>query len=264
MRSTPVGRKKERRKRKRRRKGKNTEERIQIKNNLFFLAVSSHSVVTAKESMKEEEEEEVKEKRRSRARKSLEAQTLEIRSRGEVNLGLVTERFVTLPTFALATKLPKISFVIGIPHGPVALWRAKITLFLVELLVTTVKKVDLRIVKSRVMFLVTLSIDVTEETREIWPTFPREFAMEHEYTSFTVVRLNFGCVSQGIEKTLLYEVLAVEIESTLNVATVVLVRISTIDYREVVDLVLEVPAHQRRQRIRGNRFKILVFTLRQW
>jgi len=51
---------------------------------------------------------------------------------------------------------------------------------------------------------------------------------------------------------------------TVYVSIVVLVRISAIDYGEILDVIIEFPVDEIDYRLRGDALQVLVFARRQW
>lgn len=167
--------------------------------------------------------------------------------------------FATLPTLAFAAEELALLGMVGMPHWFILLRRAELLLFRVEFFVAAVQQVDFRVVERRIVFLVTLAVQTTEETREIRPAFPGELAVEHEYVTLVVVGLDLGNQrAQWFEQGLLDEIFVVEIQRSLDVACIVLVRVATVDEPVGADAVGELAAQQCRERVRCDRFQIRV------
>lgn len=157
---------------------------------------------------------------------ALKGKTLEIRSHCLADpFGLLR-----LPALALAAKESVLLLVIRVLHRLVTLRRAKLLLLAVKHLVAPQQEINLRIVQRRVVLLVARAVQSAQSPREIRPALPRELAMEHEYVAPVGVELDLGNgIGQVIEHDLLDEIYVVDVHRPLDVARLVLVRITAID-----------------------------------
>jgi len=172
---------------------------------------------------------------------------------------------VSLPTFALAAEELALLRVIGMPHRLVFLRRAEFPLFPVESRIAAVQQVDLRMVQRWIVLLIALAIQATQESREIRSAFPGELAVKHEYVTLVGLGLNLGNDRvQGPEQNLFDEILVVEIQCTVDVACIVLVRIAAIDDPVAIDAVDEFTAQQCGERVGRYIFQVHVFAIREY
>lgn len=129
---------------------------------------------------------------------------------------------------------------IGVLHRFVILRRAELLLLAVKLFVAPQQEIHFRIVQCRIVFLVMRAIQSAQNPREIRPALPRELAVEHEYVALIGIFLDPGNgIDQTIEHDLLDEIHVVDIQRTLDVTRLVLVRISAIDDCVGIDAVGE-------------------------